>query len=107
MIPAKNKSPAYNLVPDNASIPRIGDTANDPDPIAVLKWFTPDGGWTWYVVEYDPESRIGYGLVRGLETECGTFSLNEIEQIRGALSLPVERDLHWKPRPVSECWELP
>ena len=66
-----------------------------------VKWFTPDGGWTWYVAECDPESRICYGLVHGFEKEWGTFSLDEIKQIRGALGLPVERDLHFDPSPAS------
>ena len=97
-------SPAYTLIPASvaARLPRIGETSDQADPIVQVKWFTPDGGWTWFVVEYDPDSRIAYGLVEGLETEWGTFALDEIEQIRGALGLPVERDLHFEPRPVSQ-----
>ena len=30
-----------------------------------------------------------------------------IGQIRGGLGLPVERDLHWEPRRVRECFDLP
>ena len=67
-----------------------------------VKWFTPDGGWTWYIAEYDPDSRICYGLVHGFEKEWGTFSLDEIKQIRGALGLPVERDLYIDPGPASQ-----
>jgi hypothetical protein len=101
------KSPAYILIPASVPIPELGATRDESDPLAVLKWFTPDANWTWYVVEFDPASRICYGLVRGFEVELGTFSLEEIEDIRGGLGLPVERDLYWKPRPVTECFNLP
>lgn len=36
-----------------------------------------------------------FGYVIGLEAELGYFSLSELEQIRGALGLPVERDLYF------------
>jgi hypothetical protein len=62
-----------------------------------VKWFTPDANWTWFVAEYDPESRIAYGYVIGLESEWGSFSLDEILTIRGSLGLPIERDLHFDP----------
>jgi hypothetical protein len=110
IIPTSNderKSPAYILIPDGVSIPSLGATSEDPNPAAVLKWFTPDANWTWYVVEFDPDTRICYGLVRGFEREFSSFSLTEIEQIRGALRLPVERDIYWEPRPVRECYNLP
>jgi hypothetical protein len=34
--------------------------------------------------------------------EIGYFSLSELEKIRGPLGLKVERDLYWKPKPLSE-----
>ena len=79
------------------TIPRIGETSQQPDPTLHVKWFTADANWTWYVAEYDPDSRIAYGFVVGHEPEWGTFSLDEIVQIRGALGLPVERDLYFEP----------
>lgn len=59
--------------------------------------------WTWYVVEYDPEQRICFALVIGHEREFGYFSLEELEQTRGPMGLPLERDLHFDPKPVAEC----
>jgi hypothetical protein len=41
-------------------------------------------------------------LVDGFERELGYFSLDELEQLRGPLGLPVERDLYWKPTLLSE-----
>jgi len=73
------------------------------DAIAEVKFFTPWSSWTWYASEYDPEHRMFFGVVVGLEREFGYFSLEEIEGIRGPGGLQIERDLHWKPRPLKEC----
>lgn len=74
--------------------------ANEDKPlaeaIAYVKFFMPDGGWTWYASEYDRED-VFFGLVNGYELELGYFSLSELQTIRGVLGLPVERDLHFKP----------
>jgi len=96
---SNNTSPAHELLPDDVarSLPQIGQTSEDPDPIFHLKWFMPDGGFTWYVAEYDPEARIAFGCVVGLHPEWGSFSMDEILHIRGALGLSVERDRHFDP----------
>ena len=73
------------------------------DAIAHLKLFTPDSSWTWYATEYNPVERRFFGLVLGLEQELGDFSLTELEAVRGPLGLPIERDLHFEPKPLKEC----
>jgi len=69
---------------------------NTPEPIVQVKFFTPDAGWTWYATEGSPEDGdfIFFGYVQGVEPEWGYFSLRELETVRGALGLPVERDRH-------------
>jgi len=71
--------------------------------MAMLKFFTPDSSWTWYLVEFNPEENMCSGLVSGHERELGYFSLQELETIRGPMGLPIERDLHFEPKPVSQC----
>ena len=96
---------AHVLMPESIAqaIPPLYGTEKDAaDPIAQVKWFTPDSSWTWYVLEYDPKEKICFGLVEGFERELGYFSLTEIEQARGPLNLQVERDLYWSPTPLSE-----
>src|SRR5437764_12890220 len=79
---------------------------NGLDAVAQVKFFTPDAGWTWYASEGSPVDEDGYydtdkekvdffffGLVVGQETELGYFALSELQEVRGALGLPVERDL--------------
>jgi len=84
------------------TIPALGATEHDKDPIAHVKLFTPDSSWTWYLTEYDPDNREAFGLVQGLEEELGYFNLDELSAIRGPLGLPIERDMFWKPRKLSE-----
>lgn len=94
-----------NLLPESvaATLPRLYATENDEDPIVRVKFFTPDSSWTWYVTEFDPNERLCFGLVDGLECELGYFSLDELESAKGPLGLPIERDLHWTPKPLSKC----
>jgi hypothetical protein len=86
------------------TIPPLYATEDVSDPTVTVKWFTPDSSWTWYVIEYEPDEQLCFGLVDGLDCELGYFSLAEIEQIRGPMGLPVERDLFWSPTPLSELY---
>jgi len=97
-------APAYNLLPARIAknIPKLGETLEQDDPVVHVKWFTASSSWTWYVIEFDPESRIAYGFVCGHEDEFGTFSLTEILELRRSLGLTVERDLWFDSQPVSK-----
>ena len=90
---------AYVYVPEGVQLPRLYSISGTPTEEIVLyiKLFTPDANWTWYIAEYDSEEQICFGYVEGFEAEWGYFSLEEIKEVRGALGLPVERDLHFKP----------
>jgi len=67
------------------------------DAIAYVKFFTPWSNWTWYGTEYDPKTKEFFGLVDGLDSELGYFSLTELESITGPGGLKIERDLHFSP----------
>jgi len=69
--------------------------------IAHVKFFTPDSNWTWWATEFDGEDTF-FGLVEGHCKELGYFSLQELQTARGPLGLPVERDLHWRPKRLDE-----
>jgi len=71
------------------------------EAMAVVKFFTPDAGWTWWASEFDGED-LFFGLVHGFEKELGYFRLSELKQIRGALGLPVERDRYFRPKTLRE-----
>ena len=72
--------------------------------LAPVKFFTPDAQWTWYASEFDGED-IFFGLVSGLEVELGYFSLKEMQEVRGPLGLPIERDMHYQPKTLKELME--
>ena len=86
-----------------ATLPDLYATEDTKDPLCQVKLFTPDSNWTWYILELSKEDSFTcYGYVQGLENELGYFSLEEIENVRGALDLPVERDLFFEPTKLSE-----
>src|SRR5262245_43368834 len=87
-----------------ATLPPLYSQEEEKDPVVHVKFFTPDGGWTWYATEGSPEGDdfIFFGFVVGPFPEWGNFSLNELKSVRGALGLPVERDLYFEPARWSE-----
>jgi len=79
---------------------RMADVQDDFDPFPVVKLFTPDAAATWLPAEASAEGddiRL-FGLCDlGLGSpELGYVMLSEIEDVRGGLGLPVERDLYFK-----------
>ena len=83
-------------------MPKLYDQENKgSEAVAVVKFFTPDAHWTWYITEFDGED-IMFGLVEGLEKELGYVSFSELKDLRGPLGLPIERDLYFKPKKLFE-----
>lgn len=81
---------------------RISEERQDFDPFPVVKLFTPDAAATWLITEgyEEPDGDVRlFGLCDlGLgDPELGYVLLSEIEDARGKLGLPVERDLYFKP----------
>ena len=75
-----------------------------------VKLFLTSSSWTWYILEGEPvldesgqevDFRF-FGLVEGYEKELGYFLLSELEEVRGPMGLPIERDLWWKPKTLAE-----
>ena len=66
-----------------------------------VKFFTPDANWTWYATEFDGDDTF-FGLVDGHCKELGYFSLSELQSVKGALGLPIERDLYWQPKTLDQ-----
>jgi len=89
-----------------ARIPALYSQENEADPLCGIKFFTPDAQWTWYAIEGGtiddhPDDFMFFGYVSGLECELGYFTLAQLREVRGALGLPVERDLYFQPAPLS------
>lgn len=77
-------------------LPPMNAHDGDMEALVPVKFFTPWANWTWYAFEFDGEDEF-FGLVVGLETELGYFSLSELQAIRGPFGFKVERDMHWRP----------
>ena len=87
-----------------ATMPKLYAQEENRDPIVHVKYFTPDSSWTWYATEGEEQEgdfRF-FGYVIGFEREFGYFVLSELENARGPWGLPLERDLHFTPAPLSE-----
>ena len=90
------------------TLPPLYSQEGAKDALCHIKFFTPDSNWTWYVTEGSPEDDdfIFFGYVIGFEKEWGYFALSELTAARGPLGLPIERDLYFKPAPVSQVKEV-
>ena len=80
----------------------IGSQEESDNPLVVAKFFTPDSNWQWYAYEFDESERMFFGYIDGLEKEIGYFSLDELETVKGPMGLPIQRDLFWQPKKMSE-----
>lgn len=90
-----------------AKLPKIGSTDGQGDnAIAQVKFFSPVGGSTWYITEFDGNDEM-FGFVRlndwNDDAELGYISLSELESVKLGFGLKIERDMHWAPKKLSEC----
>ena len=86
---------------------KIGSQENTTDPIVIVKFFDPSGAGTWFATEYDPDRKVFFGYVslfNDHNNEWGSFSLDELESIRGNLGLGIERDAYGSEKTIS-AWK--
>jgi len=93
---------AHDLMPSwlAATVPALFATEHELDPVVYAKLYMPDAGWMWYITEYDPAGRRGFGFVRGQE-DLVYISLDDLATVRGPRGLAIERELFWQPTPLS------
>lgn len=80
-----------------AAFNKQGDTTHkySKDIKIIAKFFNPYGRKTWYATEYDPKTKMFYGFVSVFDIyhdELGSFSLEELENIKLPCGLKIERD---------------
>lgn len=70
----------------------------------IVKFFTPDSNWNWYVLEGEKEGEDWrfFGLVEGFEKELGYFMLSELQTSKGPIGLHIERDMYFGNHVLSE-----
>jgi hypothetical protein len=76
------------------------------DPTVQVKFFNPCGAGTWYIIEFDGEDTMfGYCDLGMGFPELGYVSLSELKSIKLRFGLGIERDMHFKPQPLSKIKE--
>lgn len=84
---------------------KVGSQEKEEDPIVICKFFNPVGIGYWFPIEYDPKDKMFFGYVSlfgDYNDELGSFSLKELEEIKGFGGLGIERDLHFNECKLSE-----
>ena len=84
------------------------DEAETVEHKVVLKLFNPTGIGTWYLTEYNPETKMAFGLSCLQDKELGYVSLNEIQDFKGRFGLGIERDRWFESNKLTleECENL-
>jgi hypothetical protein len=94
-----------------ARLPKLGATGHlTMDKLVVqAKLFNPMGAGTWYLMEYDPESKIAHAFVTlgdPQNAEMGDVSIQELEDLKLPMGMGIERDIHFTPRPLGEIYDI-
>lgn len=81
-------------------------SADEPDPVPLVKLFNPCGAATWLATELGEDGDTLFGLADlGFGCpELGYFSLGEIERLRLPFGLRIERDLHFETHEPLSRW---
>jgi len=97
--------------PIRENLPILGSQQRLGGKMKVLtRWSTADGSLAWHITEGSARRDIDgkavdyllYGLVEGQRRELDYFWLSDLATVRGPTGLPVERDLHWRPKTLAE-----
>lgn len=110
---------ASNLMPQALfdTLPDLYTQEDVADPIVHAKYFTPDAGATWLIIEADKNTKpedaymLCFACLGPHMLDCaepGYVTMRELTELRGPLGLRVERDLYWTPVPLSVAkkWEF-
>ncbi len=88
---------------------KVGSQDGVKNPIVIVKFFNPTGIGTWFATEYNPIDKIFFGYVSLFNTpqenEFGSFSLEELESVKGTFGLGIERDMYCTEKTLDEWKE--
>lgn len=90
-------------------LPTLYSQDDVADPICHLKIFTPDSSFTWYISEGEKQEDGDWMFFAKVishicpDGELGYVLLSQLKTVRGGLGLPVERDLYFSPKSLSQC----
>lgn len=84
-----------------------GASPRSSSKVARVKIFDPCGSWTWFVSSWNPKTNECFGLVKGVATEFGSFSLEELSSVKGPLGIGLEVDVWFEPGPIDSLGRQP
>ena len=87
--------------------PLYSQDGKGEDAEIVCKFFSPVGGWTWYVLEAEKFNEDDYEffgiVINGYgEQEYGYFTIGELKQLKLPFGLSIERDMYFSPCKVKD-----
>lgn len=68
-----------SLIPPDA--PALYSTEGQDDPLVCAVYYHEQMGWSWFLLEYDRDEDMAFGLVDGFFEEMGYFSLADLESV--------------------------
>lgn len=87
----------------------VGNQKIEDDPVVIAKFFNPTGAGTWFATEYKKGTKTFFGYVSLFgdhNDEWGSFSLEDLQSVKGFGGLGIERDLYCGEKRISE-FEIP
>jgi hypothetical protein len=88
---------------ERAQMPKLYATENVPEADKIVRLHYFIGGSDWWLVEVDWTEGTAFGYCDLGHGEWGYVHLPELEAVAvGPFGQPVERDLHWTPKPWKE-----
>jgi len=81
------------------------EKGSDLDQMVVAKFFNPSGLGTWYLMNIGEDGDYCWGIVDLFEIEMGSFSLNDLKEIKLPFGLKIERDLYFAPIKAKDLWD--
>ncbi|HAI44222.1 MAG TPA: single-stranded DNA endonuclease [Maribacter sp.] len=69
----------------------------------VAKFFNPTGEGTWYLMNMKGKD-YAWGIVDWIGLEIGSFSINELEEVKLPFGMGIERDLYFEEVPAIDIW---
>lgn len=89
----------------------LGDQEDKPlrEQTVVAKLFNPTGIGTWYLINYNEQTKTAFGFASIFgdhNDKFGTIYLPELEEYVGEYGIGIERDKSWTPTKVKNIPEL-
>ena len=95
-----------DLIPQalRPTIPRLGETAEEEDPMVWVKLFNPVSGWRWYVIELHEVAPDAICLVYevGWDVQRTYFNLSDLDLHAAEVGEPNQLDTTFAPCRLSE-----